>query len=133
MAQIEIEYFEGYCTFDDGHYCDECHTIGESLCRSCYLHEPFFRGDDGCIHVPYEEGCIHADYKTLYKGIKTDSYEMEPYRDIFSGHEWMDVTIKRKTYHCSKVTLNGKVIYLSEEEEDYCSCGVRRDTEGAEA
>ena len=122
MANIEMVYREGRCTsthqpsFDELGYCHECHTqFAYTLDCAGY--------DDGshksCL-IPFGD-CQNAIYDIKYKGITAKNYQMEPEKThpFHPRSECMIVRIGRQEYECYKVTLNGKVIFntLDEEEE----------------
>lgn len=124
MAEIQIEYSEGYCELQYSHfgckdnYCMQCHT-GAASDLGC---DGYDEGEYDADTIPFGD-CIHAKFRTKYKGMSVKRYEIEPFEDDYNPHlNCMILSTGRKDYYCDKIILDGKCIY--------CSLAERRTDEG---
>ena len=109
MAEIQIIYRKGQCVHSDPdcrkEHCGNCHVQSAWL-TGCTGFHPSDRGDCAC-----------ADFKNVYAGGTVTGYEMSEFTD--AQNPWINcmiVKVNGKTYECTMVILNGKLIY--EQDED---------------
>lgn len=116
MANIEMVYREGYCELGDlkeTDYSKQCHT-----CVASDAGCPCFNdGQTDSRVVPFGD-CIHAKFDTKYKGMARKRYDIWKHEDDYNPHlNCMVVSTGKREYDCSKVIVDGKVIYDEDKEE----------------
>lgn len=110
MAEIQIVYRTEKCVHENElirlfQHCGQCHTIAADAI-GC---DGFHRSDRG--------DCANADFATKYAGGTVKKYKMEPYEDEYNP--WLNCMIVKangKKYECTKVILNGELIYQQDED-----------------
>ena len=110
MAEIQIVYRVEKCLHYNEliglyNHCEQCHTIVADA-MGCEGFSKSERGD-----------CANADFVAKYAGGTVKKYEMEPYEDDYNP--WLNCMIVKahgKKYECTKVILNGELIYQQDED-----------------
>jgi hypothetical protein len=118
MAYIQIEYEEGYCSKGmSKEYCMQCNTEAASDLGCKYFDNGEEKNHQGVRVIPYGD-CIHALTRKKYKGMSVKNYEIEETEDTYNKLDnCMELTTRGKTYYCSKVVLDGVLIYQKDSEE----------------
>jgi hypothetical protein len=122
MAYIQIEYEEGYCECDFDYevskiYCMQCNTQAASDLGCKYFDNGEEKNHQGVRVIPYGN-CIHALTRKKYKGMSVKNYEIEEMEYPFNELDTcMELTTRGRKYCCSKVVLDGVLIYQKDGEE----------------
>ena len=105
MAKIEIVYTIEQCinwkAYSDEYFDVTCFCGNETGCS-------FYTKEDPRV---YGSPCIYADSHEQYLGTATNNYEVEIVPSNPFNEEFAYVRIGRKKYHCTKVTIDGEVVY----------------------
>lgn len=112
MANIEMQYLVPFCSRNHYEHCTQCHTQAacDLGCRD------YYDGEDDPNAVSFGD-CAHAHYKTAYKGLSIKKYDILEQHDPWHNPSFFaEVKVGTATFMCSKVTLNGEVVYDSDAE-----------------
>lgn len=118
MAEIEIVYEEGYCSYGmfavERNYSEQCHTCVAEDAGCKY----FDSGNHDPNVIPFGD-CVHAVMQTKYKGMTVKKYDLAEVNDCYNPHlSYMILKTAGREYNCTKVILNGTCIYDRDSEED---------------
>ncbi|MBR3362162.1 MAG: hypothetical protein IKM73_00995 [Acidaminococcaceae bacterium] len=109
MAEIQMIYRKEKCIHSDPNirkkHCGNCH-ISSSWLTECLAFHPSDRGDCAC-----------ADFKYVYAVETVTECEMSEFKDV--TNPWMNcmiVKLKGTIYECTKVILNGELIYQQDDD-----------------
>lgn len=108
MAKIEIVSSVERCInglADADKYFDEsCFCGNETGCK-------YYEAEDEKV---FGSCCCYADCVAEYLGVETCDYAVKIVSDSAFEAEHANVRIGKETYWCTKVTVDGKVVYPQE-------------------